>query len=244
MLQYQQHALLYDAGPGWGDSSATERLILPYLRSIGIKQLHYLVLSQQQAGSLGHWPVLRQHYPGLQVYTDVPTAHHSKGCAQLPMQFYTAELVVLQDSTLHAAEQAPSCVILLEVEGWRILLPGAMRLADEQRLLRQYPELTVDMLLLSGQGRDTASGLDFLMQLRPRLALSSHGQRGRVPAPAAAVQLRLDALEIPLLSTAQLGTIQIAIAPDSVQIYSKRATRLPFWLDSMQLTAVPPSQRR
>ncbi|MEN3158204.1 DNA internalization-related competence protein ComEC/Rec2 [Alkalimonas sp. NCh-2] len=244
VLQYQQHALLYDAGPGWGDSSATERLILPYLRSVGIKQLHYLVLSQQQAGSLGHWPVLRQHYPGLQVYTDVPTAHHSKGCAQLPMQFYTAELVVLQDSTLHAAEQAPSCVILLEVEGWRILLPGAMRLADEQRLLRQYPELTVDMLLLSGQGRDTASGLDFLMQLRPRLALSSHGQRGRVPAPAAAVQLRLDALEIPLLSTAQLGTIQIAIAPDSVQIYSKRATRLPFWLDSMQLTAVPPSQRR
>ncbi|MEE2001464.1 DNA internalization-related competence protein ComEC/Rec2 [Alkalimonas sp. MEB108] len=233
LLQYRQHGLLYNAGPAWAHGSATEQLVLPYLQQAGVKELHYLVLSHSQADVLGSWPVLRQHYPALHVVTDVPTAHASRPCTQMPQQFFQAELVVLQDKSLAGNMLYPSCVLWLDVAGWRILLPGAMQPADEARLLHAYPKLQADIVLLAQSGHSRSTSLDYLQQLQPKLALSSHAHSNRVQRPAALIQARLKALQIPLLSTAEHGTIQIAIGPDSVQIYSKRARRLPFWLDSM-----------
>lgn len=244
LLQYRQHGLLYNAGPAWAHGSATEQLVVPYLQHAGVKELHYLVLSHEQAEVLGNWPVLRQQYPAVQLVTDVATAHVSLPCAQMPQQFFQAELVVLQDSSQVGNELYPSCVLWLDVAGWRILLPGAMQPEDEARLLQQYPALRADVLLLARYGRNQTASLDYLQQLQPKLALSSHAHSSRVQRPAALVRARLEALQIPLLSTAEQGTIQIAIGPDSVQIYSKRARRLPFWLDSMQSEAVPAPVRR
>ncbi|MCC5824652.1 MAG: DNA internalization-related competence protein ComEC/Rec2 [Alkalimonas sp.] len=244
LVQHRQHGLLYNAGPGWAHGSATEQLVLPYLQQVGVKVLHYLVLSHEHAEVLGHWPLLRQHYPAVQVVTDVPTAHASLPCASLSQQFFDAELVVLQDWSQHGSERRASCVLWLHISGWRILLPGAMQPADEMHLLQAYPDLRADVVLLARSGHNQSSSLDYLQQLQPKLALSSHAHSNRVQRPASVVRARLEALQIPLLSTAEQGTIQIAIAHDSVQIYSKRARRVPFWLDSVQPEAVPVPVRR
>ncbi|WP_171907554.1 DNA internalization-related competence protein ComEC/Rec2 [Alkalimonas amylolytica] len=244
LLQYRQHGILYDAGPAWGHGSATEQLVLPYLHQVGVRALHYLVLSHEHAEVLGHWPVLRQYYPTVQVVTDVPTAHAALPCSNMPQQFFNAELVVLQDWSSVGNEQQPSCALWLDVAGWRILLPGAMQPADEARLLQDYPGLQADIVLLGRYGRNQSASLDYLQQLQPKLVLSSHAHSERVARPAPRVTARLEALQIPLLSTSRQGTIQIAMGPDSVQIYSKRAHRVPFWLDSMQSEAVPAPVRR
>lgn len=88
LLQYQQHGLLYDAGPRQGDFSATRRYVVPYLRQVGIRQLHYLVLSHDDSDHTGTWPDIRQAYPEVTLVTDVPTAVKSLPCQQLPVTFF------------------------------------------------------------------------------------------------------------------------------------------------------------
>lgn len=125
-------------------------------------------------------------------------------------------------------------MVWIELHGWSILLPGDIHRQQEQQLLLQYPNLQADLLVLPHHGSNTSSSLAFLQQLQVRVALNSAGRHRGFQHPHALVQARLELLQIPLWNTADQGAIQIALTPDFVQIYSNRASRLPFWLDSMQ----------
>ncbi|MDP4536933.1 DNA internalization-related competence protein ComEC/Rec2 [Alkalimonas collagenimarina] len=243
LLQYQQHGVLYDAGPRQGDFSATRRYVLPYLQQVGIQQLHYLVLSHDDSDHTGTWPDIRQAFPEVTLVTDIPTAAASLPCQQLPMTFFDARLVVLHDGTEHGPRNDGSCVVWIELHGWNILLPGDIHRQQEQQLLQRYPDLTADLLVLPHHGSNTSSSLAFLQQLQVRVALNSAGRHRGFQHPSAQVQDRLDVLQIPLWNTADHGAIQIALSPDFVQIYSNRASRLPFWLDSVQAKLSQSEQR-
>ncbi|MCH8538530.1 MAG: DNA internalization-related competence protein ComEC/Rec2, partial [Alkalimonas sp.] len=234
LLQYQQHGLLYDAGPRHGDFSATRRYVLPYLQRVGIRELHYLVLSHDDSDHTGTWPDIRQAYPNVRLVTDVPTAAPALPCQQLPMTFFAARMVVLHDGSDHGTSNDGSCVVWIELNGWSILLPGDIYRQQEQQILQRYPDLTADLLVLPHHGSNTSSSLAFLQQLQVRTALNSAGRHRGFQHPHALVQARLEFLQIPLWNTADHGALQIALTPDSVQIYSNRAARLPFWLDSVQ----------
>lgn len=234
LLQYQQHGVLYDVGPRHGDFSATRRYVLPYLKYVGVRQLHYLIVSHDDSDHTGTWPDIRQAYPEVRLVTDIPTAAPALPCQQLPMAFFSARLVVLHDAKVKGPTNEGSCVVLVEVQGWSILLPGDIYQQQERELLLQYPDLNVDLLVLSHHGSRTSNSLAFLQQLQVRVALNSAGQHRGFKHPSTEVRARLQLMQIPLWNTAEHGALQIAIEPDFVQIYSNRASRLPFWLDSVQ----------
>ncbi|MCC5851850.1 MAG: DNA internalization-related competence protein ComEC/Rec2 [Alkalimonas sp.] len=237
LLQHGRDGLLIDAGYARGSRSATAEQVLPYLQQQGIRQLHALLLTEDSANALGHWPLIRQHYPQVKVITDVATAHPTLGCQQLPLELLSARFVAL--ALPEQDRDAAPCVIWFKAAGWRILLSAALDAGSERMLLQHYPDLRADLVLTSARNVNSMR-LDTLLQLQPLSVISVQSNRGdamSAPPP-------LKALQIPYLSTAELGTIQIAMAPDSVQIYSKRARRLPYWLDSVQPKAVPAAVRR
>ena len=136
-----------------------------------------------------------------------------------------------------SAKNDNSCVLLLEVLGWKILLPGDISRHIEKQLLQRYPDLHSHVLLLSHHGSNSSSDFRFLHQLRPQLALNSASLFNRHQHPSAQVLLRLNLLGIPLLNTAQSGAIRLQITEDSMVFRSYRDSRLPFWLQKPAVNA-------
>lgn len=230
LLQKGGRGVLYDAGPRYGEHSATAAVVLPYLRQRGIRQLDYLILSHDDADHTGDWPLLLAQYPNTQLITDIRHINHARPCKALPDDYLGASFKVLQAPGPFSNKNDSSCVLLVQVAGWQILLPGDISRQVEKQLLQQYPDLSAQVLLLAHHGSNSSSDFVFLHQLSPQLALNSASLFNRHQHPSADVTLRLATLGIPLVNTAQSGAIRLDITEQDLWLQQYRRQRLPLWL--------------
>lgn len=230
LLQYGQRGLLYDVGPRYGQHSATASQVLPYLRQRGIRQLDYLILSHDDSDHTGDWQLLTAFYPKAQIYSDISSISDAKPCSALPSHYLTTRLEILDTGPERGSKNDNSCVLLIQVYDWKILLPGDISTKVEHQLINDYPNLRANVLVLSHHGSNTSSHFTFLHQLAPQLALNSASLYNRHQHPAIAVQQRLQILGIPLHNTAQGGAIRLDISDQALHLSEYRAQRIPFWL--------------
>ena len=230
LLQHGNRGLLYDAGPRYGAHSATASQVLPFLRRHGVKQLETIILSHNDSDHSGDWRLLRQYYPNAALYTDITAANATGSCADIPATFLTARLKRLHTGRLYDNTNDNSCVVLLEVLGWHILLPGDISSSVEREILARYPELDVDVLVLAHHGSNSSSHLTFLHQLSPVWLLNSASLYNRHNHPSTEVLTRSRMLDIPLFNTAQHGAISLNISPETLHLTTYRQQRIPFWL--------------
>ncbi len=230
LLQHNERGLLYDAGPRYASHSATAAQVLPYLRSQGITQLDYLILSHDDSDHTGDWTLLKRHYPNLQVFSDIKHPDINATCQQLPGQYGTARLTMLDTGGPHSSKNDSSCVLLIELYQWRILLPGDIGAGVERQLLARYPTLRAEVIVLPHHGSNSSSDYAFLHQLAPIWALNSASLYNRHQHPAYPVRQRLTQLGIPLVNTAQSGAIRLTITEPMLQLEQYRAQRIPYWL--------------
>ncbi len=230
LLQYGNRGLLYDTGPRFGDHSATAAQVLPYLRQRGVRQLDYLLLSHDDSDHTGDWQQLRAEYPQLQIHTDIAHITPAQPCNALPQRYFQAQLTILDGGSGFSSKNDNSCVLLIDLYGWKILLPGDISQQVELQLLKHYPHLRANVLILSHHGSASSSHYRFLHQLAPQLALNSASAYNRHQHPSAQVQQRLAMLGIPLLNTAQNGALRLDITAQSLEVSAYRSQRMPFWL--------------
>ena len=228
LLQHGRHGLLYDAGPRYGDYSATSAQVIPYLRQRGIIRLDYLLLSHDDSDHTGQWHLLKRAYPKLQIYTDIANVPAALPCERLPGYFFQAKLSVLYSYSA-ANKNDSSCVLMISLNGWNILLPGDISQREELELLQHYPALRANVLVLSHHGSNSSSHLAFLHQLAPQLALNSASLYNRHQHPAWQVRQRLAMVGIPLFNTAHSGALTLTISNDNLELTEYRAQRIPFW---------------
>jgi len=230
LLQYGSKGLLYDAGPKYGDHSATASQVLPFLRHQGIQQLEAIILSHNDSDHSGDWQLLRKHYPKAALYTDIEDADATGNCEDIPQHFLSASIIRLHTGRRYDNTNDNSCVILLDIADWQILLPGDISKSVEQELLALYPELNVDVLVLPHHGSNSSSHLTFLHKLSPVWLLNSASLYNRHNHPAAQVLTRINMLDIPLFNTAQHGAISLKISAEKLELSAYRTERIPFWL--------------
>lgn len=230
LLQHNERGLLYDAGPRYASHSATAAQVLPYLRSQGVTQLDYLILSHDDSDHTGDWALLKRHYPKLQVFSDISHNEITATCQQLPGQYGAARLTMLDTGGQHSSKNDSSCVLLIELYQWRVLLPGDISVSVERQLLARYPTLRAEVLVLSHHGSNSSSDYAFLHQLAPIWALNSASLYNRHQHPAYPVRQRLRQLGIPLVNTAQSGAIRLTITEPMLQLEQYRVQRIPYWL--------------
>lgn len=105
-----------------------------------------------------------------------------------------------------------SCVLYVQLnqaQPYRnFLIMGDAGWPTEYELMKKYPELQVDVLVLGHHGSKHSSAYSFLKYLHPKLAIASAGQNNRYGHPTKEVKVCLKALDIPLLLTAQTGNIE------------------------------------
>jgi competence protein ComEC len=199
LVQTPDLVLLFDTGGGQriGQDAAT-KVILPYLRERGIRQLNYLVLSHADKEHLGGLASILGHLPVAAVvhglrsegdqWPDALTlawdrARYQLGVANVrskPPQVSsctTAGSIGLGQTRLEFLS-APECVLRVNYAAAQgqprsILLVGDASVAQQKKVLQENaPErLRADVMQIPGQGTKTTWAKDFVEAVQPKWAL-------------------------------------------------------------------------
>ncbi|RLZ11019.1 DNA internalization-related competence protein ComEC/Rec2 [Acinetobacter sp. 2JN-4] len=239
LLQHPQHTLMIDTGGSFDETkfSLGERVVIPFLRQQGIRQLDQVILSHLDQDHSGAFSSIQKAFPIRQVQSNergdkLPFNDNFSLCHQGQKWTYqNLNIEVLfphAEALVYAKHQKNeySCVIyvqFLHAQPYQnFLIMGDAGWETEYKLLQQYPDLKVDVLVLGHHGSKHSSAYDFLATIQPKLAIASAGLNNRYGHPSQEVLKRLHALNIPLLNTAQAGTLSFVFDNGTVQLKQQR----------------------
>ncbi len=238
VIRSGDRALLYDTGGGdpAGSNMGTS-VVLPYLRSVGIAALDTVVVSHPDldhsagaAAVLDALAVGRYRYGGKSV-----VARGGRPCvAGEAWRWPGGQVFRILSPALEAPPRRnnESCVLQVEVGGYRLLLPGDID-SDRERALAQYwgDRLGADWLLAAHHGSGTSSAATFLKHVRPRTAVISRGYANRFGHPHRDVAGRLDRLGVAVWDTATGGALEFSLAPgEPVAVAAHRHLVRRYWM--------------
>ncbi|MBO7703931.1 MAG: MBL fold metallo-hydrolase [Solobacterium sp.] len=176
--------------------------LFSFLEAKGIRKLEAMIISHSDNDHSGNAEeVIEEFHPSF-----VLTEHHE------PVTVEFLRLYDLNDVSSDNAN-ASSIVTYVRLNGMDILLTGDIDQETEERIVKRYPGLNVDILKLSHHGSDTGSSPKFLDALCPKLALVSSGVFSIYHHPSPAVIDRLNSRRIPYLDTKEEGDISIFCFP-------------------------------
>ncbi|RCS59647.1 DNA internalization-related competence protein ComEC/Rec2 [Parvibium lacunae] len=254
LIQTQQHTLLYDTGPAYGNhQDASTRVILPYLRHQGLLPLSALVVSHRDQDHAGGLISLWQATPPEQFYTSMSAAELPAFITQSGRyQPCRAGMQWTWDGVhfafLHPQEPADwsssnekSCVLAIWTARGRqeqgLLLTGDISQRVEQALLTRAAtdpfmaaRLKQPVLLVPHHGSATSSSAAWLAHVQPRYAILQAGQHNAYGHPHAQVLERYRAQGVQLLETRQGGAWRLDFnTADVLQPSAWRQENCRYW---------------
>jgi competence protein ComEC len=233
LVRTAEHTLLYDTGPRYGaETSAGQRIVVPFLHAIGVAWLDALVVSHRDQDHSGGLEAVRAHAPIARFLTSM-TGVGAEPCAA--GQFWEwdgvrfAILHPLERDYLGKAKRtnSMSCVLRVWNDGGAILLTGDIETDNERALIaRAGKELRSDVLVAPHHGGRGSSSPAFVAAVAPRDAIFSAGYRNRFGHPRAEVLERYAASR--QWRTARDGDVQVALGTET-RVTAWRATRPRYW---------------
>jgi competence protein ComEC len=162
LVRTQGHALLFDAGPVYAPGAdAGERVLLPLLRSMGVRALDVLMLSHRDTDHVGGAAALLRGLRVQALHSSLESSHPllqagpaARRClAGQRWQWDGVDFAVLHPTAAHyEAGLKPndlSCVLRITAAGGRrALLAGDLEADQERALVRREPDLRADVLLV------------------------------------------------------------------------------------------------
>ena len=253
LVETAGHRLLYDSGPQYSlTSDGGNRVILPYLKTRGVKELNEMIISHRDNDHAGGALSILQSMPVASVRTSLeannPVVLAAKGASaqQTPANRHQPcfagqawEWDGVRFDMLHPAadsyartdlkSNARSCTLKISSPAGSILLPGDIEAAQEQQLLQtQAAHLPVTVLLVPHHGSGTSSTLAFLQTLQPQIALFQVGHRNRYHHPKPEVFARYRELGIQRWRTDEQGALELQFGPQ-LTISAYRQTHQRYW---------------
>ena len=232
LVRTAQHSLLVDTGPAyWRGGNAAERLVLPAMRAAGITP-DALVWSHQDADHIGGRASVHAAWPAAQIWASFPVPGvRTKPC--LAGETWTWDGVRFRfvhpnRVAVGRANNADSCVLLIEAAGGTALLPGDIGVAQERELITQGRVGRVDFLVAAHHGSKTSSGEEWLRALQPRWIGVQAGYRNRFGHPHDRVVQRWQDLGLSWRNTADCGALHWRSDAPS-QLACERARSPHYW---------------
>ncbi len=245
VVRTAKHALLYDAGPAFGPGADSgSRIIVPYLRSVGVRRLDGMIVTHDDNDHWGGAASVLQALPVAWLLTSLPDLD------PLVVQDYPAlrceagqqwEWDGVRFEVLHPARASygnaavkdndRSCVLMVEAPGGRVLLPADIeRRAEEDLLLRAPGRLQADVLLAPHHGSRTSSIPAFVQAVGARLVVFPAGYRNRQGHPHREVVERYRDAGARIYRSDRDGAVRIAIsAAGAISVTPYRAIYRRYW---------------
>lgn len=249
VVRTQHHTLLYDTGPYYSSAAdAGDRVIVPYLRAIGVDRLDGMIVTHRDTDHSGGALSVLESMPVGWV-ADAPDTHFAelmpairqKTCAAgrdwnwdgVRFEFlHPAANQRLKD----LASNHQSCVLRVSTGGKSMLLTSDIETADEERLLAAGLSHS-DVILVPHHGSGTSSGSAFLDAVQPEVAIIPVGYRNRYRHPKHSVLASYEERKIKILRSDADGMVQVNLPSLAVTAY--RQTHRRYWMDQPESRMTP-----
>ncbi len=222
VIHTRSHVLVYDTGPAFRSGRDTgELVILPFLRSQGVRRLDLLMVSH---GDLDHRGGMRSIMTSMPVSrllagpsVKVPFAQPQLCRRGQHWSWDGVEFEVLHPATIEQArDNDTSCVLRVATGGASVLLTGDIQRSSEAELVAAGLD-RADIVVAPHHGSRTSSTAAFVDATRPELVLFAVGYRNRWDFPRPDVVERWHTAGARMLSTAQSGAIEVLVSAAGVQ---------------------------
>ncbi|ETO93484.1 DNA internalization-related competence protein ComEC/Rec2 [Legionella oakridgensis] len=213
LVRTAHHALIYDTGVKFYRGTDMGKLaIMPYLDTLGIKQVDKIVISHPDLDHRGGLPSLEEKYSRTELIVDDPSYYgRGSSCHDHPgwvwdgisFRFFAIKKD-LKGKNNH------SCVLQVRAPGGQFLLTGDIETLAERYLTQTYgQELASTVLLIPHHGSKTSSSPSFIKQVAPRYAMASYGFDNRYHFPHTQAMAAYKAQHIAVFNTVDCGMISI-----------------------------------
>lgn len=230
LVQTAHHTMLYDAGPAYNEESdAGQRIVLPYLRHLGVRQLDTAVISHDDNDHSGGMASVLAGVPAGKLLSSLtPEADFFKQMQALPRaqtlqhqschqgQQWQWDNVIFRvlspakDSVADLKDNDKSCVMQVISAHGSLLLTGDIEKEAERWLLEAaQDQLATTVMTMPHHGSKTSSTPGFVHATRPAIAIATVGYLNRFGHPKAEVLSRYEAQGTQILRSDRDGAVLI-----------------------------------
>jgi competence protein ComEC len=254
VVRTEKHALVFDAGPSWNpDADSGNRIVVPFLRGEGIRNLDTLIVSHADDDhSGGAASIIAARAPSwvmTSMSADAPqvsAANEIMKCeAGDTWRWDGVDFDILHPTSADYERDGiktnnMGCVLKVSVGGKSVLLTADIEKLAEQSILSRYAEdadmLKSTVLVIPHHGSRTSSTEAFLDAVVPEMAILPVGYRNRFRHPNGQVMQRYAERRIPVHRTDTSGAITVRVVPDKAQqVEHFRMQRKRYWIEAPDL---------
>jgi len=234
-VRTSDHTLIYDPGPLYSaESDAGQRVVVPYLRSLGIDRVDVLMVTHRDSDHAGGTASVQSALDVRQVQSSLTEAGGERCRAGQAWTWDTVRFSVLHPAAGDYGSERKSnnlsCVLQVDAGGRRMLLTSDIEARDEAALLaRDASDLKADVLLVPHHGSRTSSTAAFIEAVGAREVVIPVGYRNRFGHPKADVVERYEATGVGVWRTDRDGAVTIRLARAGVDIEAWRQVRQRYW---------------
>jgi len=243
----RQHNLLFDTGPGYGESDSGQQIIVPYLRGEGVTALDRMIVSHADSDHSGGALSVMANLPTQSLLGSLETDHPIKqGIAD--HQYCRAgdewwwdgvHFAILHPSQGKTSENErnrneSSCVLKITTHHGSVLLPADIGRVSEQELLQHARDtLPATVLIAPHHGSRSSSSAEFVRQVNPAYVIFPVGYRNPFNHPHPEVVDRYREQNAHILRSDHDGAILMRLTHHGITIDTARKLRRRFWHDSV-----------
>jgi competence protein ComEC len=253
-VQTATHDLLFDAGPMYAaDADSGSRIIVPYLRAAGVRELDELIVSHADNDHSGGAASVLASLPVGMLRVSLPREHpllalpdtRANAPPHLPCRagqtwvWDEVRFAVLYPPARLQAKKtnAVSCVLRVDAAGRRLLITADIEAAQEAALLAMAAAsssqgddtLAANVLLVPHHGSRTSSTAAFIAAVGAREVIFPVGYRNRFGHPKADVVERYLASGAHLHRTDAAGAVSVQLDAAGVTLDHARDMQPRYW---------------
>jgi competence protein ComEC len=240
-VQTATHDLLVDTGPAFNAAADSgSRILVPYLRALGVPRLDTLIVSHADNDHAGGAASLLAAVPVAELLTSMEKSALAGRQAARPCidgerwEWDGVRFLMLHptagDYTVKRSSNAMSCVLKIESAAGSVLIPGDLEGgAEAEFLARHAQEARADILVAPHHGGRKTSSPAFVAAVGAREAIFSAGYRNRFGHPWPEVLDRYQAARVRIHRTDTAGAITVALKSTGAHLLHERELRQRYW---------------
>lgn len=220
VLPYNKGNILVDTGGINTFYSSNYSIVInktiPYLKSIGLKKIDYLILTHGDDDHMKEANTLISNFKVEKVFTNSGSDNElEKNLIKKPTKI-SEDSILIGGITFNFInnidannENEDSLIINVRLNNYNILLTGDAGIESEEYILKKYNIKNIDVLKVGHHGSKNSSSDIFLNQIKPKISLISVGINNKFNHPHPTIINKLNKIKSEIYESSIYGAVKL-----------------------------------